>query len=233
MDPADVAGELTDAQRRALLDSDPATGQVGAGAARTGLLERKLAARYGNVGAVYLNAVGRDVRSWLQQRGTVPAEDEGRRNAPRQDSGAFVPALGGERVGQVAIGALRGAEVATAWAGVLEGRRVSGDVTVPASWEQGRIVRFVALALEAAGITPGAVDASDRPVRDGYRVAPEPEEGSVRVEWRGPAGGGAKSQARIRLEECRARLEECGWDALVYQGRGTYFLLATAVRHRT
>ncbi|MEV0964014.1 hypothetical protein AB0J25_15725 [Streptomyces sp. NPDC049910] len=147
------------------------------------------------------------------------------------DDGDGPPRPGGEREARA-----RAAEVRVAFEGMLQIRRLTGTGTdtgtgtgtgaadpeaVPAPWERGRMVRAVALALEAAGIAPSAVDAdSGRRVATGYRVAGVPDEpGTVRVEWLGPHGGGAAGEEEGALADCARVLRRLGWDALVYRGR--------------
>ncbi|MFI6106224.1 hypothetical protein [Streptomyces sp. NPDC051310] len=147
--------------------------------------------------------------------------------------------------------ARRAAEVRVAWDGMLQIRRLTSAGTgtgtgadtgtgtgpggdsraVPAAWEVNRPVRAVALALEAAGIAPSAVDADGRRVATGYRVAPGERPGTVRVEWLGPPGGGAAQEEEGRLSECARVLEGLGWEALLYRGpRKRRFLEVEAVR---
>ncbi|MGW8377946.1 hypothetical protein [Streptomyces sp. ODS28] len=119
--------------------------------------------------------------------------------------------------------ARRAGAVRSAWAGTVEIRRMlAPSPTEPAPWERERPVRAVAIALEAAGVTPSAVDAEGRRVRTGYRVAeggPEDED-PVRVEWAGPQGSGVREEAADRLRACIPLLRERGWDALLYYGPG-------------
>lgn len=125
--------------------------------------------------------------------------------------------------------AARAAEVRTAYEGLLQIRRlVNGraGTSVPAPWELHRVPRAVALALEAAGLPPSAVDAEGRRTRTGYRVTPGPpgEQRAV-VGWAGPPGGGAAGEERERLAACAAVLEPLGWVCLLYRGpRGRRFL---------
>ncbi|MFC8918382.1 hypothetical protein ACFT5C_21695 [Streptomyces sp. NPDC057116] len=117
----------------------------------------------------------------------------------------------------------RAAEVRVAFDGLLQIRRLTnpagGDpVAVPAAWERNRPVRAVALALEAAGLAPSAVDAEGRRVATGYRVAPGEGPGTVRVEWLGPPGSGAAQQEDAALAECASALDRLGWECLLYRG---------------
>ncbi|MEE1752977.1 hypothetical protein [Streptomyces sp. SP18CS02] len=118
----------------------------------------------------------------------------------------------------------RAAEVRVAFEGLLQIRRLgpapgTGDpMAVPAAWERNRPVRSVALALEAAGVAPSAVDGSGRRVATGYRVSPGERPGSVRVEWLGPPGGGAAHDEEDALSACARTLERLGWEALLYRG---------------
>ncbi|MCP9943558.1 hypothetical protein LUX12_00050 [Streptomyces somaliensis] len=131
---------------------------------------------------------------------------------PLPDPGAD-PAAAGRRT----------AEVRAAYEGLLQIRRLTatagGDPgTAPAPWERNRPVRAVALALEAAGFPPSALDAGGRRVRTGYRVGPGERPGQARVEWLGPPGGGAPQEEETALSRCARALERLGWEALLYRG---------------
>ncbi|MFE2142461.1 hypothetical protein ACFXA3_12050 [Streptomyces sp. NPDC059456] len=129
----------------------------------------------------------------------------------------FEPATGDGP--QRPAGAAREAEVRTAYEGLVQIRRlVNGraGTAVPAPWELRRMPRAVALVLEAAGLTPSAVDAEGRRTRTGYRVASR--EGLVEVTWVGPPGGGAAGTEQEGLTACAAALEPLGWTCLLYRG---------------
>ncbi|MCZ7457322.1 hypothetical protein [Streptomyces sp. WMMC940] len=137
------------------------------------------------------------------------------------DDGDGPPRPGGTREARA-----RAAEVRVAFEGMLQIRRLTNTgapdpESVPAPWERGRMVRAVALALEAAGIAPSAVDAdSGQRVATGYRVGPVPDEpGTVTVEWLGPHGSGAAGEEEGALADCAGVLQRLGWDALLYRGR--------------
>ncbi|QNE73344.1 hypothetical protein F0344_00730 [Streptomyces finlayi] len=120
-------------------------------------------------------------------------------------------------------GSKRAGAVRTAYEGMLQIRRLTNTEhaepeRVPASWELHRTVRAVALALEAAGLPPSAVDASGRRVALGYRVGPGESSGSVRVEWLGPSGSGAAHDEEEALPRCAETLRRLGWTALLYRG---------------
>ncbi|MFJ1569132.1 hypothetical protein [Streptomyces erythrochromogenes] len=115
----------------------------------------------------------------------------------------------------------REAELRTAYEGLLQIRRLVGGPAgagVPAPWEVRQLPRAVALVLEAAGITPSALDAEGRRTRTGYRVAAGSGPERVEVTWVGPPGGGAAGEERERLTACAAVLEELGWVCLLYRG---------------
>lgn len=140
------------------------------------------------------------------------------------DDGDGPPRPGGPRAAEA-----RAAEVRVAFEGMLQIRRLTNTEApdpeaVPAPWERGRTVRAVAVALEAAGITPSAVDASSgRRVATGYRVREAADEpATVTVEWLGPPGSGAPAQEESALAECARALARLGWDALLYRGRGRH-----------
>ncbi|MER6911246.1 hypothetical protein ABT354_06195 [Streptomyces sp. NPDC000594] len=118
--------------------------------------------------------------------------------------------------GRASAGPSRDTEVRAAYAGLIQIRRLTG--TTPAPWERSRPAWAVALALEAGGVAPSAVDADGTRVATGYRVLESERPGAVRVEWAGPPGGGVRRQADERLRECARLLTEAGWEALLYRG---------------
>ncbi|WP_190120912.1 hypothetical protein [Streptomyces inusitatus] len=147
--------------------------------------------------------------------------------ADRSGGGVFEAAAGD---GPAAGGEGRAAEVRTAYAGLLQIRRVSGTGGTPAPWERRQPVRAVALALEAAGVPPSAVDGDGARTATGYRVLAADRDGAVRVEWAGPAGGGAAREEEKSLRECGRILGELGWEALLYRGpRRRWFLETEAL----
>ncbi|WP_262701085.1 MULTISPECIES: hypothetical protein [Streptomyces] len=120
----------------------------------------------------------------------------------------------------------REAAVRTAFEGLLQIRRLMNADTadtahtegVPAEWERRQPVRAVALALEAAGVPPSAVDAEGRRTATGYCLGAAERTGVVRVEWLGPPGSGAGYAAEGALRNCAAVLRRLGWEALEYRG---------------
>lgn len=137
-----------------------------------------------------------------------------------RDTG-FEPATGDGPPLPAAGAAARAAAVATAHEGLLQIRRLTNaehpvPESVPAAWELLRPVRAVALALEAAGVRPSAVDASGLRASKGYLVGSAP--GTVRVEWVGPAGSGAARDEEESLTRCATVLRGLGWTALLYRG---------------
>ncbi|WP_046501685.1 hypothetical protein [Streptomyces odonnellii] len=139
-----------------------------------------------------------------------------------EERGAFEAATGDGPAPGVEPRA-RAAEVRVAFEGLLQIRRMTftgaGDpASVPAPWERQRPVRAVALALEAAGLAPSAVDGAGLRTATGFRVLAGERPASVRVEWLGPAGSGAAQQEERALTECAAVLERLGWEALLYRG---------------
>ncbi|WP_329021619.1 hypothetical protein [Streptomyces sp. NBC_00690] len=113
-------------------------------------------------------------------------------------------------------GAGRAADVRQAFAGLLQIRRLTG--TAPAAWELTQTVRAVALALEAAGLPPSAVDADGTRVATGYRVRSGDGPGTVCVDWLGPSGSGAAQEEESELGRCTDALVKAGWEALLYRG---------------
>ncbi|MEU7370946.1 hypothetical protein AB0B92_36340 [Streptomyces hygroscopicus] len=117
----------------------------------------------------------------------------------------------------------RRAAVRTAFEGLLQIRRLMNTDAadpegVPAEWERRRPIRAVALALEAAGVPPSAVDADGHRVATGYCLGPAERAEVVRVEWLGPPGSGAGYAAQEALRNCAAVLRRLGWEALEYRG---------------
>jgi hypothetical protein len=220
-----MADALSGAQRRAILESDAGTGRLGARVPTCEALARLgLAVRYGRVGGYYLTPEGLRVRGVLARVGPGPEPGP---ESPAAAPVPAAPAAGFEADdGTGAPGPAsprRAAEVATAWSGLLEIRRVlqDGDVTRPAPWERERPVHAVALALEAAGHSPasGASDAS------GYSVSPAAQQkGVVEVAWRG-------SEPVASLTACQRLLEQYGWQCTLHRDRhGRSFVLASPRR---
>ncbi|MGW0120417.1 hypothetical protein [Streptomyces sp. NPDC003327] len=124
----------------------------------------------------------------------------------------------------------RAREVRAALDGLLGIRRLTngtgGDpAAVPAEWERRQPVRAVALALEAGGFAPSAVDSAGERTATGYRVTAGERPGTTVVEWLGPPGGGAAQEEATALAGCVRALERLGWEALLYRGpRGRRFL---------
>ncbi|MEU1486648.1 hypothetical protein [Streptomyces sp. NPDC005752] len=142
-------------------------------------------------------------------------------SAPQE--GGFEPATGDGPVAAPDASGDRAGEVLTAFAGMLQIRRLtragSADPeSVPAPWELHRPLRAVALALEAALIPPSTVDASGQRTSTGYRVSEGEAPGSVRVEWAGPRGGGAAHDEVEALAGCAGVLQRLGWTVLLYRG---------------
>ncbi|MFJ4923864.1 hypothetical protein [Streptomyces sp. NPDC088725] len=136
--------------------------------------------------------------------------------------GGFAAATGDGPVPGAEPG-VRETDVRVAFEGLLQIRRLTnrgaGDpAAVPADWERRRPVRAVALALEAAGMAPSALDGAGRRTATGFRVQAGEQPGAVRVEWVGPPGGGAAQDEERALTACAAVLERLGWEALLYRG---------------
>lgn len=215
-----MADALSAAQRRAILESDAGTGRLGARMPTCEALARLgLAVRYGRVGGYYLTPEGLRVRGALARVGPEPepkpqAGPETAATAPKAPTG-FAADYGTGPPGPAAP--RRAAEVATAWSGLLEIRRVlqDGDVTRPAPWERERPVHAVALTLEAAGHSPAS----------GYAVSPAAQQkGLVEVGWRG-------GDAVASLAACQRVLEEYGWQCTLHRDRhGRSFVLVSARR---
>ncbi|MFC8272780.1 hypothetical protein ACFUJR_09610 [Streptomyces sp. NPDC057271] len=118
----------------------------------------------------------------------------------------------------------RSREVRAAVEGLLQIRRLTGGRgggdprRYPAEWERRQPVRAVALALEAAGVAPSAVDASGARTATGYRVTAGERPGTAVVHWVGPPGKGAAQEEESALGACVPVLERLGWEALLYRG---------------
>lgn len=144
-------------------------------------------------------------------------------NADAGEGAGFDPASGDGPAAREARTGGRASAVRTAFEGLLQIRRLTNTghpapESVPARWEVHQPVRAVALALEASGSTPSAVDASGLRTTTGYRVERGETPGSVRVEWAGPRGGGAVHEEETELRRCADVLRELGWTALLYRG---------------
>jgi hypothetical protein len=217
-----MADLLSAAQRRAILESDAETGRLGARVPTCEALARLgLAVRYGRVGGFYLTPEGLRVRGVLDRIGPEPAEAR-----PAAPASTPTPALAPAAAGFTADDGTgpaspappgRAAEVAAAWSGLLEIRRVlqDGDTSRPAPWERERLVHSVALALEAAGHPPST----------GYSVSPAAaQSGVAEVAWRGTGAPEA-------LAACQQVLERYGWQCTLHRDRhGSSFLLVSPRR---
>ncbi|MEU6572356.1 hypothetical protein [Streptomyces sp. NPDC046805] len=131
-----------------------------------------------------------------------------RRNVEITDAGShgvtvFAARVGGEDEDDSGSGAARVREVRSAWAGLLELRRMTnadGATDRPCTWERTHLVRAAALALEAAGHRPAGRES------DGYRVRATPQPEAVAVY--APDGEA--------LRACASTLEGAGWQAGEY-----------------
>ncbi|MFG2719003.1 hypothetical protein ACGFW5_12050 [Streptomyces sp. NPDC048416] len=137
--------------------------------------------------------------------------------ADGETAGPFEAATG---QGPGVAGADREAAVRAAFAGLLHIRRVmeGPNARGPAPWERLQPVRAIAIALEAAGIEPSAVDGQGVRCATGYRVSAAEGRATARVEWLGPPGSGAEYAAGESLRRCAAVLRPLGWVALEYRG---------------
>jgi hypothetical protein len=215
-----MADVLSAAQRRAILESDPGTGRLGARVPTCEALARLgLAVPYGRVGGYYLTPEGLRVRGVLERVGPEPGPVTVRVPEAVAAPPAATGFLADDGTGPPGPAAppRRAAEVAAAWSGLLEIRRVllDGDTARPAPWERERPVHAVALALEAGGHSPAS----------GYAVSPvDRQPGLVEVAWRG-------DDAVASLAACRRLLEEYGWQGTLHRDRhGRTFLLVSPRR---
>ncbi|MEU0927698.1 hypothetical protein HUF15_24620 [Streptomyces samsunensis] len=135
----------------------------------------------------------------------------------------FEVATGATEVPDGGDGRGRLAAVRTAFEGLLQIRRLMNTDAadpggVPAEWERRQPVRAVAIALEAAGVPPSAMDTEGHRTATGYCLGAAERPGVVRVEWLGPPGSGAGYAAEDALRNCAAVLRRLGWEALEYRG---------------
>ncbi|MBM9510324.1 hypothetical protein [Actinacidiphila acididurans] len=163
-----------------------------------------------------MTSEGRRVRAELAAKG-AGKDREPAQEPVREQGGGFVADDGS---GKVAPSPRRAAEVAAAWEGLLQIRRVlmDGAADRPAPWEKDRCVHAVCLALEATGCPPA------RPERAGYTVTEGPEPDTARAGWTGPDGTGP-------LLRMAALLADRGWQATDHRTRdGEPFLLISPRR---
>ncbi|WP_225849630.1 hypothetical protein [Streptomyces sp. HPF1205] len=227
---------LTAAQRRAVAESDPATGRLSARPeVCVRLVAAGLAAPHGRGGhhAYYLTSEGLRLRSSLSAppREDVPSPAPG--SGARENARAGVGFTADDGTGEAPPAPGRAAEVATAWEGLLRIREVllDGRTDRPAPWELERQVHAVALALEAAGCPPA------RPDTPGYTVTPSPHPGAVRLAWKDPHRPGAGPEPDPGpsrpgpLDRVAALLPGRGWQPTLHRTReGSAYLLVSPRR---
>ncbi|MEU3463625.1 hypothetical protein ABZ721_27215 [Streptomyces sp. NPDC006733] len=215
-----MSRQPTTAQRRVILAADASTGLLGGSQAlQDALCGQGLAVRHPRPPhRCYLTPAGRALRAEL----LAPPPEPPAGVPP--EVGTFAARTGHETA--PADDPRRAREVAVAWEGLLELRRVTnrGITDRPCPWERAHLVPGAALALEAAGCRP-AVDGGKG--GDGYRVGPAPQPEAVRVDWSGGAADAVAAEAAV----CAAALERAGWQVTehpdVVRGR---FLLASPRR---
>jgi hypothetical protein len=205
-----------------VVESEPGTGRL---AARpqvcAALVAAGVAVRHGRAGhhGFYLNREGLALRAELMRAAEQRApEPQGPAEPTEPAAGGFVADDGS---GAVPASPRRAAEVAAAWEGLLQIRSVlgAGAAEVPAPWERERAVHAVALALEAAGVTPARTDSP------GYQVAPSPDPALPRITWTSP------SQAPQALARIASLLPPLGWQPTLHRTRtATPYLLASPRR---
>ncbi|MGX2993764.1 hypothetical protein JNUCC64_05615 [Streptomyces sp. JNUCC 64] len=210
----------TAAQRRLLSTAEPVTGRLRGTPAQLSALGRLgLAFRHPRPPHDwFLTPAGRRERVPEPTPGPPPEPPP---EAPPPDGGVFAARVGGDASGPG--GARRAREVASAWTGLLELRRMTrpdGATDRPCAWERAHLVQAAALALEAAGCVP---ETGEGP---GYRVVETPQPEAVGVHADGAAG----------LASCAAALERAGWQVGEHTerraGGGRRYLLASPRRDR-
>ncbi|GAA1360199.1 hypothetical protein [Streptomyces beijiangensis] len=189
------------AQRRVLRTADPESGLLhGPAAALAALVAQGLAMRHPRPPhRHFLTPAGQRMREELADE-AVPLMSA-------DTSGVFAARTGGESAQPDDPARLR--EVRSAWAGLLEMRRVTNadrSADRPCAWERSHLTQSAALALEAAGCR-------------GYLVAETAQPEAVRV-----AGPDAPDYAEA--------LERAGWQTSAHLDRraGATYLLASPRR---
>jgi hypothetical protein len=224
-----MGAQPTAAQRRAVAAADANTGLLrGPQALLDALCGKGLAVKHPRPPhRCYLTPAGIALRTELLAPPPEPTAD------PPPAVETFAARTGHETV--LADDPRRAREVAVAWEGLLELRRVTnrGVTDRPCPWERAHLVAGAALALEAAGCEPALAEAGAGNEAagpggvSGYRVDPAPQPEAVRVEW---TGGGAEAAA-AGTAACTAALEEAGWQVTEHpDGAKGRFLLASPRR---
>lgn len=216
-----TATGYTPSQNRAVREADPETGVITSHKLTLdALIPRGLATRTEG-GEYVLTPLGRNLHDRLNgnepEPVTVPVA------AP--DEAAVDYNNGRRDIGQLPLGPERTRAVQAAWAGVIAQRAVLMDDPEhrPVLWEFQQPVRAVSLALESAGLQPGALDEYGRCVRDGYKVERTDQEDSARVSLSIPdawtqVGSRERRESHIlamaqtkALREYKIALEHRGW----------------------
>ncbi|MCX4799600.1 hypothetical protein OG497_37735 [Streptomyces sp. NBC_01242] len=230
-----TATGYTPAQNRAVRLADPKTGIItGRRDTLRALVPQKLAT-LSKGGEYVLSPLGWDLHDQLNGSDPKPVAaliadfNHGRRN-----------------ISQLVLGPERTCAVQAAWAGVIAQRALIMDDPEhrPMPWEFQQPMRAVSLALESAGLQPGAIDHSGRCVRDGYQVRRATRADSARVSFsthycRTQIDSPRRQDSRVldmahdrALNEYRIALDQRGWACTRRQSaQGTHpFLIATPCR---
>lgn len=216
----------TAAQRRIIEAADPATGRLtGSEAQLAALVRHRLAFRHPRPPhAYFLTPTGHRIREGVEGEGPGSGPDGPAAGVPgpppvaQAPSGLFAARTGAEPAPPPGseIPSARARDVRSAWEGLLEMRRMTnpdGARGRPCAWERTHLVQAAALALEAAGRTPGP---------DGYRVGETPQPEAVAVREATPDG----------LRACASALEAAGWQVSEHAERphGVRYLLVSPRR---
>ncbi|MCP3822262.1 hypothetical protein NLX86_30505 [Streptomyces sp. A3M-1-3] len=200
-----MTGEPTAEQRRVLSRAEAGSGLLdGPASVLAALVARGLAVRHPRPPhRHFLTPAGQRLR---EQLAALAAHSPVPRTAAAT-SGAFAARTDTKSVESEDPARVR--EVRSAWAGLLEMRRLTNRahaVDRPCDWERSHLVQAAALALEAG-------------VGTGYRVGGTAQPEAVRVDG-------------ARLAECAAALEAAGWQTSAHLDRrsGTRYLLASPRR---
>ncbi|MGP3951157.1 hypothetical protein [Streptomyces sp. 7N604] len=174
----------------------------------------------------YLTPAGWQLRKQLLQPQAALA-------APREAPG-FAARKGDEMAPEDSTARER--EVRSAWAGLLELRRMSnrtGSSRIPCPWELTNPMAAVGLALEAAGCAPSEADRNGCRTASGYLLSAWPQAATVQVTRAVPKGEPQAGASGLKeaLSEYAHVLDRAGW--LVSDHRDRWlgmFLLASPRR---
>ncbi|WP_415954031.1 hypothetical protein [Streptomyces sp. KLOTTS4A1] len=175
-----TAGRLTAPLRRVVMQAEDVTGRItGTETQLEALAKHGLAFRHARPPRAYfLTPAGHRLRQELLTAAPPPAA-----RASETPGGVFAARTGTEPA-PPPDGTARLREVHSAWQGLLELRRMTNPDAAPdrpCAWERTHLVQAAALALEAAGCTPGVSG------KDGYVVMETQQPQAVEIHGTDPA----------------------------------------------